>query len=96
MTRQTTPEEGEEEPLQVQPRRQFVFFLRLIPRELQDAVRNLDLMNRGVVWGRLAATDVLNPQWELEVQIPITTEEGDEFLGLLNRDAAERREDRNN
>ena len=43
VTRQTTMEE--EEPLQVQLRRQFVFFPHLIPQELQAAVRDLDVMN---------------------------------------------------
>ena len=47
--------------------------------------------NRGVIWGRLASENLLNPRWELEVQVPITEEEWDELLGLLNRDAAERR-----
>ena len=49
-------------------------------------------MNRGVIWGRLAAENLLNPQWELEVQVPITSEEGDDLLGILSQDAAERRE----
>ena len=89
VTRETTPEE--EEPLQVQQRRQFVFFPHLIPQDLQAAVRGLDVTNRGVIWGRLASENLLNPRWELEVQVPITEEEGDELLGLLNRDAAERR-----
>ena len=81
-----------EEPLQVQLRRQFVFFPHLIPQELQAAVRDLDVTNRGVIWGRLAAENLLNPQWELEVQVPFTSEEGDGLLELLSRNAAERRE----
>ena len=93
VTRLTTPEE--EEPLPIQPRRQFVFFPALIPQVLQEAIRNLDLTNRGVVWGWLASEDLPNPQWELEVQVQISEEEGDELLGLLNRDAAERQDDRN-
>ena len=51
------------------------------------------MTNRGVVWGRLASENLLNPRWELEVQVQISEEEGDELLGLLNRDAAERRDD---
>ena len=90
----TTPEE--EEPLPIQPRRQFVFFPALIPQVLQEAIRNLDVTNRGVVWGRLASEDLLNPRWELEVQVRISEEEGDELLGLLHRDAAERRDNQDN
>ena len=90
----TTPKE--EEPLPIQPRRQFVFFPALIPQVLQEAIRNLDVTNRGVIWGRLVSEDLLNPRWELEVQVRISEEEGDELLGLLNRDAAEHRDDQNN
>ena len=48
------------------------------------------------VWGWLASEDLLNPRWELKVQVQILEEEGDELLGLLNRDAAERRDDQDN
>ena len=81
VTRQTTPEE--EEVLQVQPR-QLLFFPPLIPRILQAAVRDLNVMNRGVIRGRLVSEDLLNLRWDLEVQVPITEEEGDQFLGLLS------------
>ena len=94
VTRQTTPEE-EEEPLPVQPRTQFIFFPALIPQVLQAAVWDLDVTNRGVVWGWLAMEDLLNPRWELEVQIPITEAEGDDLLGLLSRDAAECQDNQN-
>ena len=93
VTRPTMAEE--EEPLPIQPRRKFVFFPALIPQVLQEAIQNLDVTNRGVVWGRLASEDLLNPQWELEVQVRILEEEGDELLGLLTRDAAESRDNRN-
>ena len=39
--------------------------------------------------------NLLNPRWDLEVQVLIMEEEGDQFLGLLSRDAAERRDDQN-
>ena len=53
------------------------------------------LTNRGVIGGRLVSESLLNPRWDLEVQVPITEEEGDQFLGLLSRDAAERRDEQN-
>ena len=64
-------------------------------RVLQAAVRDLNITNRGVIGGRLVSESLLNPRWDLEVQVPITEEEGDQFLGLLSRDAAERRDDQN-
>ena len=89
VTRQTTPEE--EEVLPVQPRR-LLFFPPSIPRILQAAVRDLDVTNRGVIGGQLVLENLLDPRWDLEVQVPITEEEGDQFLGLLSPDAAERRD----
>ena len=92
VTRQTTPEE--EEVLPVQPRR-LLFFPPSIPQILQAAVRDLNVTNRGVIRGQLVSQDLLNPRWDLEVQVPISEEEGDQFLGLLSRDAAERQDDQN-
>ena len=40
----------------------------------------------------LGPVGLLNPQQELEAQVPITSEEGDNLLGLLSRDAAKGRE----
>ena len=71
------------------------FFPPSIPRVLQAAVQDLNITNRGVIGGRLVSENLLNPCWDLEVQVPITEEEGDQFLGLLSRDAAERRNDQN-
>ena len=92
VTRPTTAEE--EEVLPVQPR-MLHFFPPSMPRVLQAAVRDLDVTNRGVIGGQLVSENLLNPRWELEVQVPITEEEGDQFLGLLSRDAAERWDDQN-
>ena len=92
MTWPTTAEE--EEVLPVQPR-VLHFFPPLLPRVLQAAVRDLNITNRGVIGGRLVSENLLNPRWDLEVQVPITEEEGDQFLGLLSRDAAEHRDDQN-
>ena len=72
--------------------RRLLFFLPLIPRILQAAVRDLDVTNRGVIGGQLVSENLLDPQWDLEVQVPIMEGEGDQFLGLLSRDAAKRRE----
>ena len=82
VTRPTTAEE--EEVLPVQPRVMH-FFPPLLPRALQAAVRDLNITNRGVIGGRLVLESLLNPRWDLEVQVPITEEEGDQFLGLLVR-----------
>ena len=80
----------EEEALPVQPR--VLHFFPPMPQDLQAAVRDLNITNRGVIGGRLVLENLLNPCWDLEVQVPITEEEGDQFLGMLSRDAAERRE----
>ena len=92
MTRPTTADE--EEVLPVQPR-VLHFFPPSLPRALQAAVRDLNITNRGVIGGRLVSESLLNPCWDLEVQVPITEEEGDQFLGLLSRDAAERQDEQN-
>ena len=92
VTRQTTPEEEEVLPVQL---RRLLFFPPSIPRILQAAVRDLNMMNRGVIRGRLVSESLLNPRWDLEVQVPITEEEGDQFLGLLSQDAAEHWDDQN-
>ena len=92
VTRPTTAEE--EEVLPVQPRTMH-FFPPSMPLVLQAAVRDLNITNRGVIGGRLVSESLLNPRWDLEVQVPITEEEGDQFLGLLSRDAAERWDDQN-
>ena len=89
VTRLTTAEE--EEVLPVQPR-VLHFFPPSMPRDLQAAVQDLNITNRGVIGGRLVSENLLNPRWDLEVQVPITEEEGDQFLGLLSRDAVERRD----
>ena len=78
VTRLTTAEE--EEVLLVQPRA-LHFFPPSIPRLLQAAVRDLDVTNRGVIGGRLVLENLLNPRWDLEVQVPITEEKGTSSWG---------------
>ena len=66
VTRLATSEE--EEVLPVQPRI-LHFFLPSIPWILQAAVLDLDVTDRGVIGGRLVSESLLNPRWDLEVQV---------------------------
>lgn len=86
MTQETTPEEMDLIP--VPPPRDFVFFSHLVPEELQERLRRMDLLHCPVVWGQLEIEDRMHPNWLLDIQMRTSEEEGDDLLSLLVQDAA--------